>query len=243
MTSQPLDLILPRCSIALLVDADNIPPSALGQVVTRLSPLGQITVRRAYGDWSRAAMSSWSQPLTTHAFRAIQQSTLVKGKNATDMALVIEAMELLFTQRPSAIGIASSDSDFAPLALRLREYGLAVYGLGEAKAPASFRNACTQFYELPPKPASTKPTLAGNAQLTAQLQQAVAAQANTHGWAMLSAVGSDLGKAKTISPKDHGAANYSKMFQATGLFAIEKAANGQTYIADKRNKARSPIPA
>lgn len=219
-------------------------------MLKHLASMGEVSLRRAYGDWSREALKGWIQPLQAHAFRPIQQCAPVKGKNATDMALVIEAMDLFYTQRPDALAIASSDGDFAPLALRLRERGVSVYGLGEAKAPSSFREACTRFFELgnAPKTALAAIKTASNlpalslAQIMA-LQSAVAASTRADGWATLAAAGSNVRHFATLNPKDFGARNFTALFAATGRFVIARAADGITYIADAANEQRSPAPA
>lgn len=252
MIFQPADLLIPQQlapahptpRIALLIDADNASPAQLPAMLAHLAPHGDVTIRRAYADWGRQAHKNWATALQTHAFRQIQQSAPTKGKNATDIALVIEAMELFYTQRPDAIAIASSDADFTPLALRLREYGVAVFGMGEAKAPAHFRQACSAFLELnaAPKPSPApdlKPTKAeAPAPRTPPypinaLRKAVTAQIGADGWADLGAVGTQLGQAKQIHPKTYGCGSFASLFKATGQFETCKNAKGRTCIRPK----------
>ena len=123
--------------IALLVHADNISHAKLGAIVGELSRYGVANVRRAYGDWTNATLKGWKDKLHLFAIRPMQQFSYSAGKNATDMALVIDAMELLYTQDLDAFCIASSDADFTPLVMQLRANGRAVYGFGERKTPES----------------------------------------------------------------------------------------------------------
>ncbi|QIM21810.1 NYN domain-containing protein [Phycicoccus sp. HDW14] len=134
--------------IALLIDADNARARRLDVVLNELSALGETTIRRAYGNWTKSELKGWQQVLHENAIRPMQQFDPSKGKNASDMALVVDAVEILHTQRPDAMAIVSSDSDFTPLVMHLREHGVAVYGFGDAKTPAAFQSACTRFLVL-----------------------------------------------------------------------------------------------
>lgn len=134
--------------IALLIDADNARARRLDVVLNELSALGETTIRRAYGNWTKSELKGWQEILHDNAIRPMQQFDPSKGKNASDMALVVDAVEILHTQRPDAVAIVSSDSDFTPLVMHLREHGVAVYGFGDAKTPAAFQSACTRFLVL-----------------------------------------------------------------------------------------------
>lgn len=124
-------------AIALLIDADNCPAAKITVILDELSKFGVVNIRRAYGDWKASALGGWADILHDYAIQPVQQFAYTKGKNATDSAIIIDAMDLLYTQKLSAFGIASSDSDFTPLAMRLRANKLKVFGFGEAKTPPS----------------------------------------------------------------------------------------------------------
>ena len=134
--------------IALLIDADNAPADKIDEILTELSTLGEINVRRAYGNWTKHGLGSWQERLLEFAIRPIQQFDYSKRKNATDMAMTVDAMELLYSERPDAFGIVSSDADFTPLVMHLRSKGAAVYGFGAAQTPKPFVNACSRFLYL-----------------------------------------------------------------------------------------------
>ncbi len=250
--------------IALLIDADNVSHAKIAAMLAELSKYGVANIRRAYGDWASSGLKGWTARLHEHAIRPVQQFSYSKGKNATDMALVIDAMELLYTQKLDAFCIASSDADFTPLVMALRANGHDVYGFGERKTPDPFVNACTTFLYLDslgeeapataaapapaktaaPKPeAAAKPPLAQDAKLVAVLRGAVEATAGDDGWANLSAAGSAAKRQAPIDPRNYGARNFPKLFEATDLFEIVRLeGNGQTYVADKRNRDRAPLP-
>lgn len=267
----------PDRRIALLIDADNVSHGKIAAMLAELSKYGVANIRRAYGDWASPGLKGWTARLHEHAIRPIQQFSYSKGKNATDMALVIDAMELLYTQKPDAFCIASSDADFTPLVMQLRANGHEVYGFGERKTPDPFVNACTTFLYLDSlaeeataakpeakavetsrrgaasKPASKsealaegsppKPPLSQDAKLVAVLRGAVEATAGDDGWAPLDAAGSAARRQAPIDPRNYGARNFPKLFEAVGLFEIVKAEEtGQSYVADKRNKERTPKP-
>lgn len=265
--------------IALLIDADNVSHGKIAAMLAELSKYGVANIRRAYGDWASPGLKGWTARLHEHAIRPIQQFSYSRGKNATDMALVIDAMELLYTQKLDAFCIASSDADFTPLVMQLRANGHDVYGFGERKTPDPFVNACTTFLYLDglgeeggtaakpetkvvvgasaraaaakamPKAESTsdargaKPPLSQDAKLVAVLRGAVEAAAGDDGWAPLDAAGSAARRQAPIDPRNYGARNFPKLFEAVGLFDIMKAEEtGQSYVSDKRNKERTPKP-
>ncbi len=138
----------PDRRIALLIDADNVSHTSLAAMLAELSKYGTANIRRAYGDWGSNALKGWKDKLHEFAIRPIQQFSYSTGKNATDIALVIDAMELLYTQKLDAFCIASSDADFTPLIMQLKANGHAVYGFGERKTPSPFVNACSEFLFL-----------------------------------------------------------------------------------------------
>jgi uncharacterized protein (TIGR00288 family) len=265
--------------IALLIDADNVSHAKVAAILAELAKYGTANIRRAYGDWGSAALKGWKSKLHEFAIRPIQQFSYSTGKNATDIALVIDAMELLYTQRLDAFCIASSDADFTPLIMQLKANGHDVYGFGERKTPLPFVNACTTFLyldsldgaatssqndEAPQKKASPKSKakagaktgakaetaspvagprpLSQDATLVTILRGAVAASAREDGWAAMSAAGSAAKRQAPIDPRNYGVKNFPGLFEATGLFEIFKAENGQSYAADKRNAERTPRP-
>lgn len=152
--------------IAFLIDADNVSPTKIAAMIAELSKYGTTNIRRAYGDWAAPSLKGWKEKLHDFAIRPIQQFSYSTGKNATDIALVIDAMELLYTQKLDAFCIASSDADFTPLVMQLKANGHDVYGFGERKTPAPFVNACTTFVyldgldQMEPPADTVKPALA-----------------------------------------------------------------------------------
>lgn len=256
--------------IALLIDADNVSHGKIAAMLAELSKYGTANIRRAYGDWGSAGLKGWKDKLHEFAIRPIQQFSYSAGKNATDIALVIDAMELLYTQKPDAFCIASSDADFTPLVMQLKANGHEVYGFGERKTPRPFVQACTTFLYLdslvdPDAPATpeepvasgkaspaararapaAKPAakpLAQDAALVTILRGAVEATAQEDGWAAMAAAGSAAKRQAPIDPRNYGVKNFPALFAATGLFEIVKGDGGQSYVADKRNKDRAPSP-
>lgn len=255
--------------IALLIDADNISHSKVGGILAELSRYGTANIRRAYGDWGSSELKGWKDKLHEFAIRPVQQFSYSSGKNATDIALVIDAMELLYTQKLDAFCVVSSDADFTPLVMQLKANGHEVYGFGDRKTPSPFVNACTTFLYLDnlsvkdaaqdpvqevtpavkPKakakaPATKKSgkSLAQDAKLVTILRGAVEATARDDGWSALAAAGSAAKRQAPIDPRNYGAKNFPALFASTGLFDIVKSENGQSYVADKRNKDKASSP-
>lgn len=251
--------------IALLIDADNMSHSILPAIIAELSKYGTANVRRAYGDWGSAYLSGWRDKLHEFAIRPMQQFSYSAGKNATDIALVIDAMELLYTQKLDGFCIVSSDGDFTPLIMHLKAAGKRVYGFGRVNTPMPFVNACTTFLYVEKldlaeevtieeartatlahtvRPDSSKPDkpLAGDTALVSALRGAVEACKGDDGWAHLGAAGGAVRRQAPIDPRNYNRKNFRALFEDTGLFVIERAANGQPYIADKRNKDRAKVP-
>jgi len=139
----------PTRNVALLIDADNASHNQIDPVLTVLAELGQVNVKRCYGNWSKPGLVGWRDMAIRHGIEPQQQFDLTKGKNATDMKMTIDAMDLLYRGKVEAFGIMSSDSDFMPLVTRLRQDGVPVYGFGSAtRTPEGFRQACTRFIDV-----------------------------------------------------------------------------------------------
>lgn len=134
--------------IALLIDADNSPASKIDVILAELAKSGVANIRRAYGNWKKDGLKGWEAVLHEYAIKPVQQFDYSKGKNATDMVMVIDAMDLLYADEPEAFGIVSSDADFTPLVLHLKAKGALVYGFGAKKTPMPFVNACSRFLYL-----------------------------------------------------------------------------------------------
>jgi uncharacterized LabA/DUF88 family protein len=141
-------MIEKQARIALLIDADNSPASKIDVILAELAKAGVTNIRRAYGNWKKDGLKGWENVLHEYAIRPIQQFDYSKGKNATDMVMVIDAMDLLYTDEPEAFGIVSSDADFTPLVMHLKAKGAQVFGFGAKKTPAPFVNACSRFLYL-----------------------------------------------------------------------------------------------
>lgn len=231
--------------IALLIDADNCPASKIIAILDELSKYGVINIRRAYGDWKSQTLNGWAAILHDHAIQPVQQFAYTKGKNATDSAIIIDAMDLLHSQKLAAFGIASSDSDFTPLAMRLRAAGHKVFGFGERKTPAPFVNACSKFLFLEslgdPAPIEAATTTAvttstavmpqrkttnelrGDTRLVTALRNAVAAVSDEEGWASLGGVGSHINKNwSAFDQRNYGYAKLGDLVIASELFELRR---------------------
>lgn len=179
-------------NLAVLVDADNAQASVIAELLAEAGRYGTATVKRAYGDWTTTNLSGWKDVLHVHAIQPIQQFRYTTGKNATDSALIIEAMDLLHGGKVDGFCLVSSDSDFTRLATRIREAGLSVYGFGEQKTPKPFVAACDKFIytEILRKPLPGVHTEAPvQTQLKPLLCSAIGAAAQEDGWALLAIVG------------------------------------------------------
>lgn len=135
----------PNESIALLIDADNSPAAKIDFIIAELASYGVVNIRRAYGNWKKEGLKGWEAILHEYAIQPIQHFDITKGKNATDMGLIIDAMDILYTKQVETFCLVSSDGDFTPLILRLRSDGKQVIGFGGQKTPSPFVNSCTRF--------------------------------------------------------------------------------------------------
>ena len=194
----------------MLIDGDNAQPSLLQQILPEVARYGVITTRRIYGDWTTPHMSGWKDSLQTHAVQPVQQFRWTTGKNATDSALIIDAMDLLHSGTVSGFCIVSSDSDYTRLATRIREQGMFVMGVGRSDTPKSFVNACEVFVytenlapEPEPAPKPKQPAAVGDWVTTAV--QAIESASQDDGWAFLGAVGTYLRKLDpAFDPRTYG---------------------------------------
>lgn len=233
--------------LALLIDADNVSPSRIGAVLTEVARFGTSSVRRVYGDWTTSNLAGWKSAASEHVIQPIQQFANTKGKNATDSALIIDAMDLLYTGRFQGFCIVSSDSDFTRLASRIREAGITVYGFGERKTPQAFRNACDQFTYLDvldePEAVSVSaaqtripsPQLRSDAKLMHALRTCAVSASAEDGWANLSAVGSLMRKQQPdFDPRNWGYAKLSDLVRATERFTMESIPSGGVQIRSRK---------
>jgi uncharacterized LabA/DUF88 family protein len=223
--------------IALLIDADNAPASKIEAIVSEIAKYGVANVRRAYGNWKSPALKSWEECLHEYAIRPVQQFDYSKGKNATDAAMIIDAMDLLYTQHLDAFAIVSSDCDFTPLVMRILTNGLKVYGFGEKKTPLPFVYACSTFLYLETidRSSSTEETsktatsvkktgkeLKQDTKLISLLSGAVSSTVDDDGWSSLSEVGGHIANQASFDSRNYGYAKLSGLFEAIDLFEVER---------------------
>jgi uncharacterized LabA/DUF88 family protein len=217
-------------SIALLIDADNAPASRIDFIIAELASYGVVNIRRAYGNWQKPELSGWQKILHDYAIQPVQHFDLVKGKNASDMALLIEAMDILYTKAVGTFCLVSSDCDFTPLVLRLRADGKQVIGFGGKNAAAPFVASCTRFLYLEearisPQSPRARPAgdrLKADKKLVTMLRSAVEAQADSDGWAALGGVGSHISNQGSFDSRNHGFPKLGDLFAAIDLFELKK---------------------
>ena len=237
--------------IALLIDADNAPASKIDVILAEVARHGVANVRRAYGNWKSQHLNGWEKVLHTYAIRPIQQFAYSTGKNASDMAMVIDAMDLLYARNLDGFAIVSSDADFTPLVMRLLTEGVKVYGFGEKKTPSPFVNACSKFtyVEALGRPAadseqsgSTTPKdaqeLRNDARLVQMLRSAVDAGSGDDGWTRLDVVGSQIGNQASFDPRNYGYRKLSDLVKASGLFEMRE--EGKTLWVREKPRRRAP---
>lgn len=209
-------------NLAVLIDADNIPYSNIKGMLDEIAKFGIPSIKRIYGDWTKNTVAGWKPALLEHAITPVQQYSYTTGKNATDSAMIIDAMDILHSQKVDGFCIVSSDSDFTRLAIRLRESGMLVMGIGEKKTPNPFIVSCDKFIyieiigamEASKKSAKTSATPAKEAKIKLDpidikfiklLKSSVEDIADDDGWAALSAVGALINKKKPdFDPRNYG---------------------------------------
>jgi len=219
--------------LAVLIDADNAHHSTIEGLLAEIAKYGTASVKRIYGDWTDNYLKSWKEVLLLYSIQPIQQFRYTVGKNSTDAAMIIDAMDLLYTNKFDGFCIVSSDSDFTKLASRIRESGLVVYGFGEKKTPEPFVAACDKFIytevlaikkdgHLPITRISTA-ELKRNMKLVNLLRNAVDASSEESGWANLAEVGRNIAKqAPNFDPRNYGYAKLLELVATTQLFEIKE---------------------
>ena len=233
--------LLPTGNVALLIDADNASHNAIDPVLTALADLGTVNIRRIYGNWSKAALKGWSEVALRYALDPQQQFDLTKGKNATDMKMTIDAMDLLLTGRVTGFRIMSSDSDFMPLVTRIRQQGLQVYGFGRANTPEGFRQACNRFIDVEtlektaaeapmPLPSAILPK-EGKAPIDTALARLLidayqASKRDEQGFASLGEVGQRAGNRSSFDTRNYGFSRLSDLVEAVPGFIVERRDGG-----------------
>lgn len=245
--------------LAVLIDADNAQFSIINLLLSEIAKYGAAFAKRAYGDWSSPNLKGWKDKLLEQSIQPIQQFAYTHGKNATDSAMIIDAMDLLYSNRYDGFCLVSSDSDFTRLAARIRESGLSVYGLGERKTPQPFVAACDKFIytenlvhleELVPHTNET--TSSGNQSpakqaqnirhIESQLRTTVEAVSDDDGWAKLSDVGQLLTQnCPGFDSRSYGYHKLSDLIAASSLFeccrrSLHKGLSTLIYVRDKRRK-------
>jgi uncharacterized LabA/DUF88 family protein len=213
--------------LAVLIDAENAQASVIGDLLREVARYGTATIKRAYGDWTTPNLNGWRETLHSLAIQPIQQFQYTTGKNATDSALIIDAMDLLHGGKVDGFCLVSSDSDFTRLATRVREAGLAVYGFGEKKTPRSFVAACDKFIytEILRAPVAEPAAIeAAQKRLKPLLVAAVAGATREDGWAPLSNVGSLVLKSNpSFDPRNYGCEKLSELVRRQNYLKVKKA--------------------
>ena len=233
-------------NIALLIDADNASHAGIDPVLTVLAELGQVNIRRAYGNWAKPALSNWNKITHRYGLQPMQQFDLTKGKNATDIAMAIDAIDLLNAGKVDGFGIMSSDSDFTPLVTRLRQDGLIVYGFGSAKAPEAFKTACTRYIDVDQlirtanaddnRSGTASGASPGGSTIDKELIDLLgaawkAASRDDDGFARLHEVGQIAGNRSSFDVRNHGFKRLSDLMRAASdHFQLERRDNKQLYV-------------
>lgn len=248
----------PTNSIALLIDADNSPAAKVDFIFSELAGHGVVNIRRAYGNWKKPALGGWEKVLHQNSIQPIQHFDLVKGKNATDIALVIDALDILYTKDVTTFCLVSSDCDFTPLIQRLRADGKQVIGFGGKNTPEPFINSCTQFLYLDEEKTGSKPhtkakegspkvesgqNLKGNSKLMNTLRAAVKDSADEEGWALLGTVANRIANSGSMNHRTFGFKKLSDLFAAIDLFEIKKGENSQmVWVRLKKGATQKALP-
>ncbi|DAB40988.1 MAG TPA: hypothetical protein CFH81_01445 [Sulfurovum sp. UBA12169] len=240
--------------IALFIDCDNISHKAIEGIISELSKYGVVNIRQAYGNWTKDNLKNWEEKLLEFAIKPIQQFDYSKNKNATDILMTIDAIDLLHTKDIDAFAFATSDSDFTPVVMRVQAEGIKVYGFGEKKTPKPFMAACSQFIFTEKlmtserkNPSSSESSLVqtpirksgkemrADTWLVNLLRNAVEQTMDEHGWANLADVGQYINNSSSFSPVNYGYKKLSNLMDEIDLFDIYlDEESKQMSIRDKR---------
>lgn len=234
--------------IALLIDCDNVSHNSIEGVLAELAKYGMANVRHAHGDWNSPSLSGWVTKLHPNAIRPMQQFAYTKGKNATDSAMIIDAMDLLHSKAVDAFALMTSDSDFTPLVLRILESGLPVYGFGEKKTPQPFVDSCSLFVftenlllepeEKTSEPAQIKKSkneLRKDTVLVKLLRTAAEQTSDDDGWSQMGRVGQYISNNSSFSSINYGYKKLGDLVRASELFDVTMRNGGTAmYIKDHR---------
>ena len=232
--------------LAVLIDSDNTTASLTTELLEEIAKFGTPTVKRAYGDWTTPQLSGWKEELLRHAIQPMQQFAYTRGKNSTDSALIIDAMDLLYAGNVEGFVIVSSDSDFTRLATRLREAGMTVYGIGRRNTPTAFVAACDRFIYLDllgdehqghgAEPAPVRPDL------KRLLSTAISSTSKDDGWSSLGEVGSFLVKNNAaFDARDYGHGKLGELVRAQPYVKVkdERGPSGLNTVWVQLNGARA----
>ena len=230
--------------IALLIDCDNVSSKSIDGVINELAKYGVVNIRKAYGNWKSTQLKGWEEKLHPYAIIPVQQFAYTTGKNATDAAMIIDAMDILYSQQIDGFALMTSDSDFTPLVMRILANGLKVYGFGEKKTPSPFIDACSQFIftenlveieetetERKSKTSAAGDTKQSRAQLRKDtklvklLRTAVEQSVEEDGWAHLGQVGQYISNNSSFSPVNYGYKKLSDIVRTCDLFKIRRLAD------------------
>lgn len=221
--------------LAVLIDADNASASVAKELLEEVAKYGIATVKRAFGDWTTQNLVGWKSHLHRHAIQPIQQFAYTQGKNSTDSAFIIDAMDLLYAGNVDGFCLVSSDSDFTRLATRLREAGKVVYGLGERKTPEPFIAACDKFIFFEVLKPAAEPAVHAKIPDVPDLQEllvhAIRETVRDSGWSRLATVGSLLGKTHTsFDARNYGFKKLSELVRAQSYLEVQDAPDGAGFI-------------
>lgn len=237
--------------LAVLIDADNVPYSNIKGMMEEIARYGTPTFKRIYGDWTKPTLSGWKTVLLENAINPVQQYSYTSGKNSSDSALIIDAMDILYTGQVDGFCIVSSDSDFTRLAMRLRESGKVVFGIGEQKTPAAFIAACNKFIYIEILPKETKEEISPvkkvtkkakasqpkeSTSLPASVKKLVIKSTNDltdeDGWVFLSTLGNHIIKRQpSFDPRNYGFKKLVDIIRSIPEIEIEERQSGKNNVA------------
>ncbi|MDO5652181.1 MAG: NYN domain-containing protein [Moraxella sp.] len=232
-------------SVALFIDADNAPYKKIDLIMAELAKYGLVMIRKIYGNWKNQGLQGWENLLLEHAIQPVQQFDYTKGKNATDMAMTIDVMDLLHSNKIDVFCIVSSDSDFTPLAIRIKAEGKQVIGFGEQKTPVALVKACSKFLYLDGLSNNSNHTgiakksgseLKQDTHLMNLLRDAISNSQDEEGWARLSHVGSIIANQSSFDSKNYGYAKLSDLLSAIDIFELQQRQGSHFSVKNRRQK-------